>query len=195
MNTSRAIVAVHERERVRVVLSSLSLLVQNAPELVHEWRFFAMATYCLDRYLRLSLEGPSENLAEDQMAADTLSNLSSIGSSGEMSPAWERGFWHNSAAMRIDALWERLARVALPQHHSSRTSGGRLYEDLLLQLIELPPWDQCPLKKVRQLVNGLKHDPMGVRPALREQPTELLVAVELLLRIARFCTEARRPPT
>jgi len=133
------------------------------PALTHTWRFGASAVWAMRRYYALlAVAPPSTSIIEEAYVEDTHRNIDALIVGDEPTRDGERGFWYNAIIMRIDALWERLFKLALP--NGVECSGPSLYALIQARLNVLQEeYGDSILANARRAVNQLKHGPGGIR--------------------------------
>jgi hypothetical protein len=87
--------------------------------------------------------------------------------------------------MRLDALWERLLKLFVPQ--AVNRNGPYLYARV--QALRATPsshsYDDSSFGRVRQIVNQLKHETGGAHPKIRENRELPMRTLEDLLAVIR----------
>lgn len=167
------------------LLREIDSLVDRYPRLIHTWRFAASAVWALDRYYAADAERPPRVIPEQDFVRDTKENIKGLLGNGVVSRDWERGFWFNAAIMRLDALWERVFKLFLPD--GVDCSGPSLYflvEDRRSTPSRLE-YKNSSFGQIRQIVNQLKHEPGGAHPNIRENRELPIQAIGDLLAVLK----------
>lgn len=101
-------------DRLRRILETLQKILDSYPALIHSWRFAAGSVYALRNYYVAMERAPQPRGNESDYIPKTRLLITALLENQPPDSDWERGFWFNSAIMRIDALWERIFRLLLP---------------------------------------------------------------------------------
>jgi hypothetical protein len=165
-------------ESLDQLLDQAATLAKELPGLIHTWRFAVGALYSLYQSYQLTERVPQMDRREEEYIADTCDVISAIRGNATPPGDWMRGFYYNAAAMRVDALYERLLRALLED--TSNASGPTLYSRAREHFPNLLPelYERSPFSGVREEANSLKHHIGGAVPRLRERLTHLRNALE-----------------
>ena len=160
-------------------------LLDDYPRLTHTWRFMASAVWAIGHYYAADAVQPPRDIAEDAYVEDTKTNIAALIEDKAVSQDWERGFWFNSAIMRLDALWERLFKLFVPQ--GVNCNGPSLYALVQARMATrcTHTYEDSSFGRVRQIVNQLKHETGGAHPNIRENRELPMRTVEDLLVVIR----------
>jgi len=159
---------------------TLQELIQKKEDHIHLWRFVAGVVFALDHYDLLSKRYPS-SAKPRSYKSESLNLLRAISAGAEPPGNWQRGFFYNSAIMRLDAAWERSIHAILNSPETKQLSAKQLWRDLRRIEPSLPAYDKSKFKPVRDEVNALKHDVGGAPEPIRERPDVLREGLEALL--------------
>ena len=158
-------------------------LVRDVPELIHTWRFGTTTVDCFTQYRMLAeVAHPLEK--ENDYIQDTFTQIDRISSGERPSNLWARGFFYNSAIMRLDALYERVFKSVLGIKERDNNIGAeKLFDRIKAEFDQTfgPAYKQTNWHTVRQQVNDLKHEPGGLIPGLRESPEVVANALRELI--------------
>jgi len=169
--TQEESVFVNQEERnteLNCFLREIRELVDIYPRLTHSWRFAASAVWAMRHYYAAHAAQSPQGFDEDEYLLDTKTNIDALLASKDVSQDWLRGFWFNAFIMRLDALWERCFKCFVPPDIGP--DGACLYA--LVQAHRATPsgdqYKDSSFRKVREIVNQLKHRPKGANQEIRE---------------------------